>query len=158
MKQNSVQSQPKNAQCSCGHVNFTVKGKPLVRGYCHCTICQEFNQAHYADVCIFRARDIEMPKAQEVEFRAYTSPAIVHRGKCVKCHGPAVEFVSLPFMPKLVIVPSGNIDSTVVLPDASFHIFYRSRVNDMVDNVSKFNGYMSSQIALLKGLIKGFSA
>ncbi len=41
------------SQCQCGSTKFTIQGEPLIRALCHCTICQEFNNAAFADVTIF---------------------------------------------------------------------------------------------------------
>ena len=45
--------------CSCGEVEFTISSKPLFRGYCHCTICQRFNDAPYADITVFTADNLD---------------------------------------------------------------------------------------------------
>lgn len=147
-----------NGQCQCGDVQFEVKGKPLLRGYCHCTICQEFNKADYADITLYRAKDVVMPKQGSVQYKAYTSPAMVHRGKCVSCKQPAIEYLSLPLMPKLVIVPTSNIKTQSNLPDSRLHIFYHSRVKDIKDSLPKYEGYLKSQLAFFAGLIKGYLA
>jgi hypothetical protein len=144
------------AQCSCGHVSFEIIGEPLFRGYCHCTICQEFNQTDFADICLYRAKDIVMPENCKVEYKTYASPAMVYRGKCVLCKQPAVEYISSPLMPTLVIVPSSNIKDQDVLPSSLLHIFYHSRVRGVEDLLPKYEGYLTSQFALFRCLIRGY--
>ena len=158
---NAVKDREKNqdqdhAQCRCGHVSFEITGKPLLRGYCHCTICQEFNQADRADISLYRAKDIAMPEESRVEYKAYTSPPMVYRGKCVECQQPAIEYISLPLMPKLVIVPTFNIKNQASLPKPQFHLFYRSRVGDSDDGLPKYDGYFKSQLSLMAALIRGY--
>lgn len=47
-------------RCSCGSFAFEVTGKPLFRAYCHCTICQKFNNADYSDVTVFYAKNVDL--------------------------------------------------------------------------------------------------
>ncbi len=142
-----------NCQCSCGVAQYNVHGEPMLRGFCHCTICQEFNQASYADMTIFRAKDVIMPKEGTVEFATYRSPPAVQRGKCKTCGNPAVEFVRIPSLPKIIIVPSKNILDKAFIPEPSLHMFYNSRVADVDDNLPKYSGYWSSQVAFVHRLI-----
>ncbi len=133
-------------QCSCGETQFSVKGLPLLRGYCHCTICQEFNQAPFADISIYRAKDVVLPDPESLEYRAYRPPPAVQRGKCRTCETPAVEVMQIFPLPKLVIVPTENLhEDSVVEP--SLHTFYNSRVSDIEDDLPKVSGYLKSQIA-----------
>lgn len=144
-----------NGQCSCKNVSFELKASPLSRVLCHCTICQSFNDADYGDVAIFRAKDVVMPEEDRVNYQAFTKPAIVHRGKCKACAKPAIEYVSLPLTPKLVIVPIASIQDPDLIPEASMHIFYHSRKNEIEDALPKYSGYLKSQMALGLVLIKG---
>lgn len=136
-----------NASCQCGSAGFSIQGQPLLHGYCHCSICQAFNDAAYGDITLFRARDVTLPEAGKVEYRYYTSPPMVHRGKCVACGKPAVETLSLPLMPGLVIVPTANIHEPERVPAPSIHIFYGSRRADIEDDLPKYEGYLASQLA-----------
>jgi hypothetical protein len=151
--ENKVQS---SAQCTCGNVSFELVGKPLLRGYCHCTICQEFNQKDFADICLYLAKDVVMPAEETVEYKTYATPPMVYRGKCTSCEQPALEYISLPLMPKLVIVPTSNINNQSVLPSSLLHIFYHSRVRVIEDTLPKYEGYLKSQLVLLAGLIRGY--
>lgn len=147
-----------NACCECGEAGYRISGQPLMRGYCHCTICQKFNDAPFADITIFRRRDVTLPEASRVAYHNYTSPPMVNRGKCVACGKPAVETLSLPLMPDLVIVPSANIHDTSLLPAPALHIFYDTRQADVDDGLPKYAGFLRSQLAfswrLLKGLVR----
>ena len=142
-----------NCQCSCGEVKFAVHGRPLFRAFCHCTICQAFNGAPYADITLFRARDVAMPNPEIVEYKTYRPPPAVQRGVCVSCGRPAVEFMDIFPMPKLVIIPSANIRDAALVPDPALHIFYNSRVSDIGDDLPKHNGYWGSQLAFGHKLI-----
>ena len=137
-----------NGHCSCGEMKFNVSGEPLLRAFCHCTICQAFNQAPYADITLFRSRDVIMPKEGSVEFKAYKFPPLIHRGKCVSCGKAAIEYLQAFPMSKIIIVPSNNIDDKTFIPEPSVHIFYDTRVSDIQDELPKYSGYLKSQLAL----------
>ena len=136
-----------NGRCSCGKARFNVRGRPLLRGFCHCTICQAFNQAPYADVTVFRAKDVDMPASESLDYKTYRPPPAVQRGKCVACGHPVIEFMHMFPMPKLTIVPSANILDPALVPKPALHIFYNSRLADIDDDLPKFNGYLISQFA-----------
>ena len=128
-------------------------GRPMLRGFCHCTICQAFNQAPYADITLFRARDVAMPAPDLVEYRAYRKPPALQRGKCIACGGPALEFVQVFPRLKLIIVPSGNILDAGLVPRAALHIFYDRRLADFDDDLPKYTGYWRSQLAFGRKLM-----
>ena len=147
-----------NASCQCGEAALQIHGKPLMRGFCHCTICQGFNEAPCADITIFRRREVTLPAKEKVAYRNYTSPPMVDRGKCVACGKPAVECLSLPLLPDLVIVPTANIRDAALVPEPSLHIFYDTRQSDVDDGLPRYEGFVRSQLAftwrLLKALLR----
>lgn len=136
-----------NGHCSCGKVKFKLHGEPLFRAFCHCTICQAYNQAPFADITLFRSRGVIMPQEGSVNFRSHKFPPIVQRGNCVSCGKAAIEYLQMFPLPKIIIVPSNNIDDKAFVPEASIHIFYDSRVTDIQDDLPKNSGYLKSQLA-----------
>lgn len=137
----------RNCCCACGEVQFSVHAAPLMRGFCHCTICQAFNEAPFADITLFRPKVVSMPDAGSVDFNAYRPPPAVQRGKCHACGKPAIETMSIFPLPKMVIVPTQNIRDEAYVPEPSLHLFYNSRVADIQDNLPKYSGYLKSQLA-----------
>ena len=156
------ESSKQECQCECGNTKFTIQGKPIVRTFCHCTICQEFNNAAYADVTIFLSKDVHLYDKEKVNFKKYKSPPAVQRGKCATCNKPAIELLDLPLFPSLTIIPSENILPGPFLPEASSHIFYHRRVSNISDKLPKYSGFIKSQIAfsakLLSGIIRRFAS
>ncbi len=146
-------SEANNCRCECGQVQFNVTGTPLMRGFCHCTICQAFNEAPFADITLFRPADVIMPDDTAVEFRAYRPPPAVQRGKCRQCGKPAIEKMHIFPLPKAIIVPSQNIRDDALLPEPSMHVFYNSRVAEVDDDLPKYSGYLKSQLAFSHKLI-----
>ena len=138
--------------CSCGATRFRTLGKPLLRFFCHCTLCQKFNDAPFADIIVFRAEDVELPPQGTVTFDTYRPPPNVQRGKCATCGQPAVSVFTVRFMPKLVTVPRPMFSSDAELPSPVAHGFYDTRVSDAHDALPKYEGYFRNQIAFLKHL------
>ncbi len=147
-------SPEQQCHCECGKSEFTVKGKPLMRMFCHCTICQEFNNAAFADVTLFLSKDVEFDRAQPVDFKKYKSPPAVDRGKCQACGKPVIEFLDMPLFPALTIIPSKNIAPGEYLPESCGHIFYHRRVEDSHDALPKCSGPIKSQLFLGKKLFQ----
>lgn len=139
-------------QCPCGETAFTVTAPALFRIYCHCTICQRFNDAPFADVLLFRRQDVELPPPAAVSFDTYKPPPNVQRGKCAQCGTPALELFEVPMMPKLGMVPAAMFTDTQSLPFAAMHLFYDKRVADIDDSLPKYRGFLPSQWAILSRL------
>ncbi len=138
---------PGLCRCSCGEVEFPAPADPLFRMICHCSICQSFNEAPYADVVVFRAKSMQSPPAGKVAFDTYRPPPNVQRGRCVSCEKPALEVLATPLLPNLVMIPRSVFTDPVTLPDPAAHLFYESRVADAADEVPKYTGYWRSQLA-----------
>lgn len=142
-------------QCQCGDTKFSVHSEPIMRIFCHCTICQEFNEEAFSDVCIFLSKDVQLADKQKVNFKKYKSPPALQRGKCCTCNKPVIEFFNLPLLPSLTIIPSENIPSGNFLLEPSTHIFYHRRVTEINDSLPKYSGFMKSQMALSAQLLSG---
>lgn len=138
-------------RCSCGHVEFNVVQKPLVRLCCHCTICQEFNDAAYADILIYNGAAIEAPPEGRVAYKSYKAKSPILRGKCAKCDDAILEHsVSGP---KLWIVPASATPDTANLPTPAAHIYYETRVQDVEDGLPKYEGALKSNLVMMKHLL-----
>tara|TARA_R110001592_G_scaffold288331_4_gene557363 strand:+ start:25674 stop:26156 length:483 start_codon:yes stop_codon:yes gene_type:complete len=142
-------------QCECGKTKFTIQGEPIVRIACHCTVCQEFNQAPFADITIFLSKDVILDDKKSISLKEYKAPPAIPRGKCIACDKPVMEFLDLPLFPSLTIIPSHLIPYGPLLPKLSAHIFYHSRVADIDDPFPKISGSIKSQLALGKKLLPG---
>lgn len=142
------------SQCQCAETKITVSGKPVARAICHCTICQEFNQAPFADITAFYADDVQVPEGSNIEFKTYTkSPTAVPRGKCKQCGNPAIETMDIPGFPKMILIPSNNFDDQSFLPAPALHMFYHRRVADLDDATPKYSSFLSSQLGFVRHLI-----
>jgi len=143
---------PVECTCSCGATSFQTVGAPLFRILCHCTICQRFSNAPFADALVHRAEDVALPPAKAVNFDTYKPPPNIQRGKCATCGQPAIVVFAAPVLPRLVSIPRSMFRSDAELPSPVAHIFYDKRVSDAEDPYPKHQGYFRSQIAFLKYL------
>jgi hypothetical protein len=147
-------AEPSVCQCPCGAVRYRVTAAPLFRIICHCSICQRFNDAPLADVLVYRAAAVEQPAPGSVVFDTYRPPPNVQRGHCARCHRAAIERLSVPLLPELVVVPVPVHPAPGSLPEPVGHMFYDSRVEDVDDGRPKHAGYLRSQLAFGKHLLR----
>ena len=145
--------------CRCGVARFSIIGKPIFRAYCHCLICQKFNEADYADITVFYSRDVSLESEGAVAFRVYQQPPMLKRGTCKVCGKPAIVRLNIPLMPSMAAIPSYNIQEGSSLPRPELHIFYHHRKADIVDQLPKHTSYLSSQfhfgLAAAKSMLRG---
>ena len=139
--------------CECGHVTFDITGSPLFRMLCHCTICQQFNDAPFSDIVIYDAASVGEPAAGSVRYSTYKPPPNVQRGVCAQCGKPAIEQFRMPLLPGLTMVPSSVHTNPSKLPAPVAHVFYHRRVADAGDTLPKHEGFLSSQLAFGKYLL-----
>ena len=78
-----------NCQCPCGTNQFSAKGEPIVRFFCHCSICQDKYNAPFADVALFKLSSVVLP-AQAVTYGQYKRFVAIDRGICDDCHKPVM--------------------------------------------------------------------
>jgi len=140
------------ANCACGNVELKIFGSALFRLFCHCTICQRFNGAPFADVVIYKAAQVSTPPTETVSFSTLKPPPNAQRGKCIRCHKPIIEKIVAPIFPKLTVVPASAHNDLGALPDSIAHVFYDKRIHDSNDSLPKYRGYVSSQFAFLQFL------
>jgi len=136
--------------CNCGHSRFAINSKPIIRFFCHCTICQTVYRKPYADVTALWARDVLLPASNDINFRKYKYPPALDRGTCQSCGLSVVGFLRLAPFVKIAFIPSANIANQDLLPASSAHIFYHRRTGDIEDTLPKYSGYWSSELAVSK--------
>jgi hypothetical protein len=55
----------------------------------------------------------------------------------------------------LVLVPTTNYPDVAALPKPTMHLFYNRRIEDMDDDLPKYNGFVQSQAMIVKALAQG---
>ncbi|MCV6596768.1 MAG: GFA family protein [Mangrovicoccus sp.] len=138
--------------CECGKTHFEIEGEPLFRAHCHCSICQEYHQADYADFMAFRRRKVHWDAKVPQSLKAYKQPPFLRRGHCTECGSTSLETLTLPPFPRLILIPTKRLPKSLPRPTPSLHMFYDCRHADIEDNIPKFSGYLSSQIGFARVL------
>ena len=140
-------------QCSCGEVVVELKAQSLVRLLCHCTICQAVHQRAYSDDIILLSSDVFINKPSAVIYKSNTKVFPLKRGECEQCKSPIISFSSvMPFL-TLAVIPVYYLAPQTPLPQPSAHVFYHRAVNQMNDNLPKYNGYFVSQLMTMKCIL-----
>jgi len=143
---------PQEASCSCYSNTYSINNKPIGRFICHCTICQEFTGQAYNDVTILLKPDVSELKLINTKFRRWKLPPNISRGLCTRCNKPSIE---MAVGGNLILVPTTNYPDVAALPEPTMHLFYNRRVEDMDDNLPKYNGFVQSQAMIVKALAQG---
>ncbi|MFT4823471.1 MAG: hypothetical protein ACI9DH_001163 [Halioglobus sp.] len=135
--------------CPCGESTFEVLKRPAVRFFCHCGICQKLYKLPVADVTILSQSDIILPMDHNIRFEKYRSIVGIDRGTCRDCYKPVVALAGSGDK-GLAFIAAANYANTDVLPAPKIHIFYDRCVNEIVDDLPKYKGYIRSQFAVLR--------
>lgn len=143
---------PQEGSCACQSNTYTINNQPVGRFICHCTICQEFTGQAYNDVTVLLKSDVSNLNLIRTKFRRWKLPPNISRGLCTRCDKPSIE---MGLAGNLILVPTTNYPDVAALPAPTMHLFYNRRVEDMDDDLPKYNGFVQSQAMLIKALAKG---
>ena len=143
-----------HGSCQCGSCSFDVHVKPKVRFLCHCTVCQSFTGRPFSDVTVVRGKDVTLINEDRMSFAKYRPPPNINRGVCLDCHKPIIEYAGFGPL-KVMFIPAGNFEDQAVLPEPQMHIFYHRRLADYRDELPKHGGYISSQLAVGRLIMRG---
>lgn len=143
---------PQEGSCSCYSNTYTINHTPIARFICHCSICQEYTGQAYNDVTVLLKPDVSDLKLIRTKFRRWKLPPNIKRGLCTRCNKPSIE---MAIGGSLILIPTNNYPDIVALPAPTMHLFYNRRVEDMDDDLPKYDGFMQSQTMMLKALTKG---
>ncbi len=74
------------AQCLCGSIRFTLNGKPLMQGNCHCNDCRKATGASFATILFFKIENLNLESGEPVQFQhTAESGNIMTKEFCPKC-------------------------------------------------------------------------
>ena len=136
-------------QCPCGTTRYEIHGEPIVRFYCHCTICQKQYDAPYVDVTLFKRDAVELPEDHGITFAQYKKFAPVDRGKCPSCEKPILSKMGKGEN-AYAFAAVRNYVNPESLPPAQLHVFYGTRVADAEDDLPKYSNGITSRFAFIK--------
>lgn len=141
-----------SCQCPCGTTKFEIRGEPIMRFYCHCTICQQQYDAPFVDATLFKLNEVVLPEEHGILFAKYKRIAAIDRGRCPACEKPI--FAKAGEGEKgFAFVAARNYVNPDELPAAEMHVFYGTRVENVSDDLPKYKNAISSRYAFIKRMI-----
>lgn len=143
---------PQEGSCSCYSNTYTINQTPMARFICHCTICQDYTGKAYNDVTVLLKSDLSELEIDKTRFRSWKMPPNISRGLCTRCNKPSIE---MALGGNLILVPTTNYPDIAALPEPTMHLFYNRRVEDMDDDLPKYNGFVQSQAMIVKAIAQG---
>lgn len=142
-----------SCQCPCGTTRYQIHGEPILRFYCHCTICQQQYASPYVDVSLFKLDDVHLPEDQNITYGRFKRFGAVDRGRCPSCDKPILSKMGKGDN-AFAFLAARNCANADDLPPADMHIFYGTRTADVDDALPKYNNFFSSRYAFIKRMIK----
>ena len=140
-------SRPIVATCSCGKCRVEVSRPPSRRLYCHCSICQSVYNAPFADVTILPASSVALPEDSPIEFQRHKAPPAIKRGTCPDCSSPVVGFMTYGPGLRVAYIPASAFCTEPPEVEPSLHVFYKTRVRNIEDDLPKHSGTLASLMA-----------
>ena len=145
-------------RCECGQTQVSVVKPPMLRFHCHCTICQDLYKQPCSDVTVMWAKDAKLTQGEHIEYRR--PGLLLKRGVCTQCEQPI--FATMTLLPSLLkwpgvkfaFVPGNRYDDQSVLPKASAHIFFHRSESTVDDGVSKYKGFIKSELMITWLILK----
>ena len=138
---------PYACQCPCGESRFEIRGEPITRFYCHCTICQSQYKSPYVDVTLYKLDEVEVPEG--LDFKQLKRFMAVDRGFCPSCEKPVMAKMGEGDK-AYAFVSTRNYVSSDALPPPEMHVYYGTRVADIDDELPKYSNFFTSNWAFIK--------
>lgn len=139
-------------ECPCGTTRYKINGEPILRFYCHCTICQEQYQSPYVDVSLFKLSDVELPDEADISYHQFKRFGAVDRGRCPSCDKPILSKMG-EGEKAYAFMAARNCQNAEDLPAAEMHVFYGTRAADVEDELPKYKNGISSRYAFIRRMM-----
>jgi hypothetical protein len=141
-----------SCQCPCGATCMEVLGEPILRFYCHCTICQQQYDAPFVDVTLLKLNDLKLSADQTVSYTRHKRFGAVDRGRCTHCDKPIVATMG-EGEKGYAFVAARNYLKPAALPPPTMHVFYGTRVDDVADELPKYSNAITSRFAFIRRMM-----
>ncbi|MEY1554754.1 GFA family protein [Yoonia sp. R2331] len=131
-------------------MTLTLAQAPRHRMFCHCGICQTVYRRAYSDFTISPWAHVSDANWDMIAFKRHKARFAVRRGTCKKCGDPVLA--QLNYLPgiNLALIPARVLDGVEDRLIPLQHVYYKSRVDDVADDLPKYEGALRSNIACLK--------
>ncbi len=142
------------ASCHCGAVAYEVGADPVDAKICHCPGCQTLHGAPMQWAAIFHKRDVRF-LAGAGDLRFYNSPlnrnqrSLPCKVSCALCGTPVADEGRNMWLAFPTLFDFGQPPRVPEAFRPTCHIFYGSRVMDVVDGLPKWSGH-KGRSALLR--------
>ena len=127
-----------SCQCPCGTTRYQIHGEPILRFYCHCTICQQQYASPYVDVSLFKLDDVHLPEDQNITYGRFKRFGAVDRGRCPSCDKPVLSKMGKGDN-AFAFLAARNCVNADDLPPAFFPIFIALAISFLLSNRSLNN-------------------
>ena len=141
-----------SCKCPCGTTQYEIQGEPIIRFYCHCTICQRMYDSPSVDITVYKLNDVVLPEDHNISFAQYKRFAAVDRGNCPECKKPILSKVG-EGEKGFAFVATRNYVNTEGLLDPEMHVYYGTRTKDAEDDLPKYSNGLTSRWAFIKSMI-----
>jgi hypothetical protein len=134
--------------CYCKAVTFEATGSPMFSVYCHCLLCQRLTGGPFVGWVVFAESDFLLKNGEGKLIRIKT-PDGLDRLSCGVCGSSVYAAGTFPGIPPfkmatLTLFGHSGKDFDIDLK-ATGHIFYGSRMMDVVDGLPKWSGFPGSE-------------
>ncbi|KIK71689.1 hypothetical protein GYMLUDRAFT_33847 [Collybiopsis luxurians FD-317 M1] len=136
-------------KCYCGALSYTVKGTPLLRAYCHCTLCQRLAASPCVATIHFPSSAFSWtngePQETLCDVYSVSGKPWKNRFRCKSCGACVTSYNSAKsknsiWAGQLERDNEGKIKNwDLIKPTA--HQFYETRMLDFYDSLPKWDGY-----------------
>ncbi|KAF8915073.1 Mss4-like protein [Mucidula mucida] len=133
--------------CLCGQTSWRIVGKPILSAYCHCTLCQRLTSSafihtmHFPDSAFSWTHDTQL----RTEVYSVQTKLWKNRHRCTNCGAAVASYNAKEntwsvWGGQLARDENGKIKDWDYLKPTT-HIFYGTRMLDIDDQLSKWEGF-----------------
>lgn len=129
--------------CDCKSVFFTTEGDPAAKAYCHCSDCRDFYSTPVLAATAWSKSALRIVSGDEFVSNFQHPHKQLSKFFCVKCGDTLFGTNRLG----MYVVPNKQISRAseqTMRPD--FHLFYRQRVVDIDDTLTKYLDGRSGEV------------
>jgi len=121
-----------SGSCFCGAVEFTVSGKSVAMGYCHCDSCRHWSAGPVTAFSLWAPDAMQITRGED-NVLTYNKTENSYRKTCKTCGGHL--YTDHKPMGLIDIYPAVISDLTF---EPSMHVFYEESVLPIKDGLPKF--------------------
>ena len=124
--------------CDCESVRFYAEGSPVENAYCHCADCRDFYSTPVLAATAWSKSALRVVSGDEFVSNYQHPHKQLSKFSCVKCGDTlfGTNRLGMNVIPNKQICRNSELAKEMMRPD--FHLFYRQRVIDIKDTLTKY--------------------